>query len=187
MISNVAIAGKAGSGKTTIARQLVSIAPHKLVSLATPLKVKVFEAFEITKSDPGARDVYLAVGTALRNRDRRYWIDLALEEVQRANTLGRPVVIDDLRTDDEYEVLRAAGFVMVRLDCPTNVRYTRIERRGDDPGVVWSDHETETALDSVTLHDFDLTINTTEDGCACDAAREILLELASYNDAPTAA
>lgn len=187
MISNIAIAGKAGSGKTTVARELTAIGSHKLVSLATPLKVKVFEAFGITKNDPGARDVYLAVGTALRNRDRRYWIDLCLEEVTRTNALQRPVVIDDVRTDDEFAVLRAAGFLMVQLNCPSNVRYARIERRGDDPGVVWSDHETETALDSATLHAFDLCFDTTEDGCAAEIADHLFSEAVGFTDSPTAA
>lgn len=128
---NIALAGPAGVGKTTIANMLEDRFGYTRLSFATPIKAMLRMAYGTDHKDAKVvvfdRDNLAAkktigqlaqiLGTdAVRNTvDQAFW--LRCMEQAMANTLP-PWVIDDLRFDNEAKWAAATGFYVVRLERP---------------------------------------------------------------------
>ena len=138
----VAITGRAGSGKTTLANKLVDrLAGFSLWSFATKLKAEVAGVLGIsllelaeTKGSPATRRLLQALGAARRAQDGLYFIRPVLAAI--TSSPSERHVIDDVRFPNELAALRTLGHLItvrtVLLGAPVNLA-------GDD--------ESETALD----------------------------------------
>ncbi|QPB09783.1 dNMP kinase [Streptomyces phage Shady] len=154
---DVALMGKARSGKDTAAAFLVDVHGYKRLAFADPLKHMADEVdpliptsvgvhvrlkslvrdvgWEYAKDNyPEVRRVLQHIGQTIRDRDPDYWVRLLMAQVEGAREFGYPVVVSDVRYPNEAEALRAAGFKLVRIYRPGN----------EDAGT----HESETALDN---------------------------------------
>lgn len=103
---------------------------------------------------PEVRRSLQRFGQAVREVDPYFWINAAFGAVRRAGVSGRPVVITDVRYDNEVTFTRRWGFTLVR-----------IERPGLTPG----DHVSERN----TL-DFDVDATIVNDGTLSDLAAATL-------------
>lgn len=123
----VGISGKRGSGKTTLANELVASGKFIRASFAAPLKFAVVRDFNLIQSQVNGalkeviderynktpRDIMIAYGNFFRSIDPNYWVDqlrLALDHIDRS------VVIDDMRFENEAIMIKALGGYLVRLD-----------------------------------------------------------------------
>jgi dephospho-CoA kinase len=80
----------------------------------------------------------------VRDIDEDAWANLLVRDLDPHLP---PVAVDDLRFPNEYWALRGAGFRIIRIEAPRDIRIDRLRRNGklsDDPE--WENHISETAL-----------------------------------------
>ncbi|MGY1436679.1 deoxynucleotide monophosphate kinase family protein [Streptomyces reniochalinae] len=153
---NIALTGKARSGKDSVAKFLVRNWAFTRIAFADPLKgvalrlnpvipttynvhvrLKSLVAdvgWEYAKDNyPEVRRVLQTAGQTVRDLDPDFWVNVAMDKVDVADTWNMPVVVTDCRYPNEAEALKARGFTLVRVQRPGN------------PGTL--EHESETALD----------------------------------------
>lgn len=141
--TGVALSGRAGAGKSTVAAIVAEQLGFSVGSFAAALKADL-ASLRCVKGDPGFREVAIAYGTThKRALDPDYWIDRLRGP---AGTLAW-LVIDDMRMENELAAVKADGLLTVRLDVPAWVRAARLGLEADDP-FVRSTHESEAALDT---------------------------------------
>lgn len=121
----IAIMGKMGSGKTTLAEEIIRQSPG-FVKYSFGDKVK-----EIAKDLFGmeTKDMSLlqTMGTKMREIKSSVWIDYLINQiVTQGNSL---VVIDDVRYLDEIEALQRCGFHLIFLDTSDEIRFIRMKER----------------------------------------------------------
>lgn len=167
---NIALMGKAGSGKSTVAGFLVELG-YERMSFADPLK-RI--AAELWGGDAMTdREKLQGLGVFARELDPETWVRLF---VRRFNDRGRanaihnctppralmPVVVDDLRFPNEFTMLGGAGFVIVRVEAPRASRIDRLRGNGKFQNEEQLEHSSETALDDYE-GDHTLVNDTTTD------------------------
>ena len=142
----VGISGKMGTGKTTLAKFMLSEFPEfTRVAFADILKKEVSEQYGIPliwcydqKSKENLigtvklREILQFHGSVRRGIDPDYWIKAFDKEYSRVAIKG--IIIDDVRFPNEAEYVKASGGYLIRLD--PYEEYT-----------AYNDHESETALD----------------------------------------
>jgi len=159
---SVALIGKMGVGKTTIAEQLVTRFGYARFSWAAPVKVIAGWAYGpvdkaglypvrvnnqlLTRT---GREILQRIGTdALRNNvDQDFWIKVGLRVLD-----GYPdtaMVGDDTRFPNEVQALRERGWVIVRLKLTEQERIYRITGDKRTKSLPNQDHPSETALDGI--------------------------------------
>lgn len=157
----VALSGKTGSGKTALAKRLVADFDFNRLAFAGRLKEELSDflglglmEFEVNKRK--WRMLMQEWGSARREVSEGYWIRKLL--VRLPANRGVPVVVDDLRYENEAQGLKREGFYVVRLDCPSldSVRYLRSQGFGIEEADVIRTHLSETDLD--TYAGFDLIL-----------------------------
>ncbi|MFF1597699.1 hypothetical protein ACFVYV_09405 [Streptomyces mirabilis] len=159
---NLALCGKAQSGKDTVAAHLVAAHGYTRLAFADPLKEMALSVdpliptghgihvrlarliadvgWDYAKTHyPEVRRLLQHVGQTVRHYDTFFWIGLLLE---RAAQISGPVVVTDVRYRNEHRELRQAGFVPVRITRPGS---------GLDGSA--GSHDSETNLDHLTFTD----------------------------------
>ena len=148
----VAIAGRQGSGKTTMATMLIKHGWLRL-SIAKPIKQMVRDAWgDLSKNDTircgdeviTVRQMYQRIGIALRSVDPDLLMRMLQPDLEAAMAAGYPVVIDDVRLPAEADWLRSRGFFIIRLWVPAEIRRLRL---GHD--LTGEDDATEAQVDAV--------------------------------------
>lgn len=172
---NIALMGRARSGKDTIAKRLIHQDAYVRVAFADPLKDMALRIDPIVGSDtdalaapgetlsdvvgywgwerakdnvPEVRRFLQYLGQSIREQDEDFWLRQGLRKLDEAAKWNLPAVVTDVRYPNEYEALRDRGFKMVRVLRP-------------EPGEIidWNsiggDHESETAL---SQHDYDVLV-----------------------------
>lgn len=151
----IAISGKQGSGKTTLAEEFIKNHDFKHISFAKAIKETAMkerglsweEAFGKDKN----REVLQEVGRKKRAENPDYWVEIVMKEIEE--NPEENYVLDDMRFMSEFTPLKDAGFTMVRIDADESVRKSRISKTFGNPEDV-----SETDLDVVQrpdLIDFD--------------------------------
>jgi len=140
----IALSGKAGCGKSTIAKNLVKHHGFVRMAFAKRLKEISKELFpEIMKAPKEEhRKLLQLFGSFCRLLQPDCWIQIVVNQI---HDLDR-VVIDDVRFPNEFQVLRKLGFILVRIE------------RSDDLRRPWGynvndPHPSETDLDLVESWD----------------------------------
>ncbi|MGW3932844.1 hypothetical protein ACWECC_32835 [Streptomyces microflavus] len=158
---NIALIGRARSGKDTIAARLISRYAYTRIAFADPLKELALSVNPIVAYEPSgygplptrlsaivrrygwetAKDRFPEVrrtlqrtGQGIRDQEAGHWLSLALDKATVADAWNLPVVVTDCRYPNEAEALRTRGFRLVRV--------LRPDAAGAAPP-----HESETALD----------------------------------------
>lgn len=93
-----------------------------------------------------ARDVMQLVGTEF-GRDMinpDLWVLIMRETIRRTLAFGMPVVIDDLRFPNEYDMLQGEGATLVKITSPRMIKASEHRSDGalEGPGYGWHDNVT---------------------------------------------
>jgi len=166
-LPNIGLFGYAGAGKDTVAEYLISRYQYTRVAFADPLKemalsidpripqgywgaggtlASIVECHgwdEAKRSWPEVRRFLRSLGKTMRDRDPDYWLNIALRKIYTAKKLNMPVVVTDVRHENEFETLRLFG----RVQEAHAFTMVRIDRPGTDTGI---DPESGALIKSVT-------------------------------------
>lgn len=117
----ILISGKKGTGKTTLANDIIKTFDAERMSFADPIKQQAKEfvqslgfVWEVQKEL--YRPIIQATGTALRNLDENYWINKAIDRVEDSDKkiivfddcrfIGEMKAFDDFKTSGDYTVIK---------------------------------------------------------------------------------
>lgn len=153
MRGGIAIAGRAGSGKSTLSRHVVVELQERgyraeVVSFAAALKIEVWERYGLKKGDVGSREALIEHAEARRAQDPFYWVRKLSPTIRALWRDGVIPVCDDLRRLPEFGWLLGNGFYKVRVTAPEARRRARLEEQGLDPDFAVTDDPTETDHES---------------------------------------
>lgn len=138
---NIAFIGKAQSGKDTAGKRLVENWAFTRLAFADPLKRTALDinpyiptgpniavrlatlvadvGWDYAKTRyPEVRRILQHSGQAVRAHDEDFWVNVLMDQVRAADRWNMPVVVTDCRYRNEAEALRAAGFILVRIERP---------------------------------------------------------------------
>jgi len=177
----IALSGKMGCGKTTLADELLQIRPGHRISFADALREEVAallnvylrdvytqefksEEFQIGNRRMTGREILQWWGTEIRRAsDKDYWSRKMAERCQLMP--GCFLVVDDMRFMSELEVMRDLHAICIRINPHEN--WT--------PGPS-ANHASETDLDEYTLWDMVVSLGYGK-------IRECAGRIMSYKDA----
>ncbi len=148
----IAVTGRMGSGKTTIAELLSDEYNYKTVRISGKLK-KIIRELEL----PYERDVLQQTGDFFRKFDEIVWVRQAIKESKVLLKQGAPgIVIDDVRYKNEQRALVEADFILIRVVAPVKERKERIILRDgieitNEDWKRWSNHPTELEIESISV------------------------------------
>lgn len=118
----IAICGKMCSGKTTLANTIKIMDPrYEIFSLGQPIKELATEYFDMKYKD---RDLLISIGTKMREIDPNVWTKYLIKTIAQKTH----VIIDDLRYQNEYDILRKHGFVFIQLIVSPHIQEQRIRK-----------------------------------------------------------
>lgn len=118
----IGISGKRYAGKSKIAaRHLIDMYGFRQVSLATPLKLEVislgFDADVVClEKPPHIRELLISLGKAHRAEDIDYFVKKMVHYAAGCLNVGIPVVVDDVRFENEVHAIERLGGVILRLN-----------------------------------------------------------------------
>jgi energy-coupling factor transporter ATP-binding protein EcfA2 len=167
---NVAIVGKMGAGKSSLANHLVDV--HKYTRVANAGALKALAAMAYGPIDKGetyrvtvpcsihdndsheereisGREVLQGIGQIVKQFDRDFWLKAMMRDIE---TKGNgPFVCDDTRFPFEADFLRERGWIIAKLYVPAEIRAERYERLyGRAPTEQELSHPSETEVDNIT-------------------------------------
>ncbi|MHA1990052.1 MAG: AAA family ATPase [Candidatus Hodarchaeales archaeon] len=153
----IGITGRMGSGKTTIAKQMIALKGNaELYSIGQKIKNITFEL-----DLPFKRDVLQNTGDFFRSFDQLVWINYLMKHIEKQKNLG--AIIDDIRYSVEGEYLRSNNFILVRAVSSSENRRKRISERdrieiSEDDWQNWNNHQNESETTSMKV-DYEI-VNT---------------------------
>lgn len=142
----IALSGASGSGKSRIARYLHErhgFAPTSTGEICRQIAILLFG-----DEDKGSLN---RVSEMVRSLDPSLFIAAALRNVE-----GERVVLDSVRYLSDVERVRAAGFLIWRIECSPEERSRRLAARGQSVSTADLAHASEVELQSAV---FDAVIN----------------------------
>jgi dephospho-CoA kinase len=170
-LPNIGLLGRLRSGKDEVARYLAANYGYTQFAFGDELKRYAHELFGEPAPDEKPRELYQWFGQAMREHDPDIWVRKCFEAIEwnrdsipeylrRAHgyvTNGEVVlsvparpfraVVSDVRQPNEYDALKSAGYVVIRVEAPDAVRIDRAIKSGDVFNYADLVHDTETALD----------------------------------------
>ncbi|QAY26946.1 deoxynucleoside monophosphate kinase [Streptomyces phage Shawty] len=138
---SIGLIGRAQSGKDTVGARLRQRYGYQRVAFADPLKRAALNmdpyiptgygvtvrlsaliadvGWDYAKVQyPEVRRILQHVGQTVREIDPEFWVRAAVPAIEAAERLGLPVVVTDVRYENEARALRDRGFSMVRVTRP---------------------------------------------------------------------
>jgi dephospho-CoA kinase len=176
MAIKIALTGRMRSGKDSVADYLARQYGFIRFAFGDGIRKVCRELFPdqfrdgLNGASRKPRALLQGVGQAMRAFDPDVWVNATMRNIERmregdvriARTYftkyPRPIVITDLRQPNEYERLRAEGFVIIRVNASDETRIQRMIDAGDtfDDGTLT--HETEQHVDSFAV-DYEIDNN----------------------------
>ena len=119
----IAITGKMCSGKTTLSKYLVSIEPRfQVFSFGKKVKEVASDLFQM---DPNFKDRTLltSIGQKMREINPDVWANYVINQTKDLDYC----LIDDLRYQNEYELLAKEGWKIIQLRISKELQEQRIQ------------------------------------------------------------
>jgi len=151
----IAFIGKLRSGKSALTDYAVTFYDFQPFAFGDELKRTFHELFPNVKREPKPREMYQRYGTLMREIDENVWLDATMRKVDRyvgAKCCNARVLVEDCRQFNEYERLKAEGFVLIRITAPDHVRIARARAEGDSFKAEDLAHPTEVASDGFDVN-----------------------------------
>lgn len=161
-LPNIGLIGKLRAGKDEVARYLASKYGYTAFAFGDELKRDFHRRYPEIPRDPKPRVGYQMHGQLMREYyGEDVWVDACFENVDAhrlsfGDPKNVPAVITDTRQPNEYAALKAAGYVLIRVEAPEALRIQRAVTSGDRFNLRDLTHGTETALDDYSA-DFTVT------------------------------
>ena len=141
---NIALVGKSGVGKTTVAAYLVSEYGYVRTSTGDVCRQVCQLLFRAS-----SKSLMNRVTDAMKQIDENVWLSTALAAV----TDGQRIVFDSMRFQTDYDYLSDRGFSIWRVNAQLDVRIRRLSSRGEEFDPAADEiHRTETELDDVVAN-----------------------------------
>ena len=149
----IGLAGKAGSGKTEVSRYLCENHGFHHMKFAGPLKSMIkalfwdmgyseSDIYEMVEGNSKQANMWGLSGNTPRNLmqtlgtewgrdclDKDFWVNITRQKII---TCPGPVVIDDTRFDNEAEMIRDLGGVVVQVDRPSGFAKLDVPHSSED-------------------------------------------------------
>ena len=128
---NIAIVGEAGSGKTTLAREIAKLTGGDVRSFADPLRdivahldplvggevswndaIEGLGYTEAKKQYPLVRQYLQRTGDAIRRVRPDFFVGVMNDVICSTN---EHIIVDDVRFENEYELLHCYGFLIIKI------------------------------------------------------------------------
>ena len=117
----IAIAGKMCSGKTTIANMVMQQDNnYQKVSFAGKIKELAVELFDMKEKN---RDLLITMGNKFKEIDENVWANYVIKNTKCGN-----YVLDDLRFQNELDMLIKNGWFIINLEVDHNEQEKRIRK-----------------------------------------------------------
>lgn len=123
MALQVALSGRSGSGKTEVASYLERRHGYVRVSTGRLCRQLCRDLFASE-----SKTLMNAVTDAMRGIQPDVWLAAAL----RHAPAGQPLVVDSMRFHEDHQLLRACGYELWRVEAPQELRWERLQRRGQE-------------------------------------------------------
>lgn len=124
-MNKIAFYGPASSGKTWCAEYLRLSYGYSRVAFADKLKIIASELFNVHGKDGSDRVTLQVLGLKMREILPSVWIDYILKRVAYTTEVSL-WVLDDMRYSNEADALRAAGWTLIMVTAPSEVRAGRL-------------------------------------------------------------
>lgn len=163
---NIALIGRMGVGKTSIAQELVALHDYTRFSWAAPVKTIAKAAYgEIVKERPyevvvdgnpavrTGREILQRIGTdALRdNVDQDFWIKIGTRIIEAHK--DEHLVNDDTRFPNEAATLNRLGWIIVSVELEEGERLRRLRNAyGEGMSADLLKHPSETEIKNIGFH-----------------------------------
>jgi dephospho-CoA kinase len=163
-VVKLALCGQLRSGKDTLTDYATIFYDFQPFAFAKKGKEIFHELFPHIPPSPKPRKAYQDFINGITELPiegaETVWVDYTLRKVddyiKRQCCRGARVIITDVRKQIEYEALKNAGFTLIRITAPENVRIERARQAGDNFTVEDLQHKTELLIGSF---DVDYEIN----------------------------
>lgn len=161
---HIALTGKLRSGKSEAANYLSFMHYYRQFAFGDELKADFHRRYPEIPPNPKPRVGYQMHGQLMRRLvGEDVWVRKCFEEIARAKERHEEygfqppfrAVITDLRQQNEYDAAKAQGFVIVRINCPDELRLERARQAGDSFEPEDLAHETELYVDTFEV-DYDV-------------------------------
>jgi dephospho-CoA kinase len=156
----LALTGKLRAGKSYLAGYATLFYDCQPFAFGNELKEAFHRAFPNVPRNPKPRALYQKFGQWAREVfGDDVWINALMPKVndyiaQHSCACGKSsarVLIEDCRQQNEFDRLRAEGFVIVRVNAPDELRIERARKAGDDFTEADLRHETELLVDTFAV------------------------------------
>lgn len=113
----IGINGPAGSGKSTVAQALADVHGFKRLAFADPVKQIALDFGWDGEKDEKGRKLLQVIGTECgRAYNKSIWLDKMSSKIRENIRLKqRDMVIDDVRFDNEAELIKRFGGINIKL------------------------------------------------------------------------
>ncbi|CAA07122.1 gp52 [Lomovskayavirus C31] len=142
---SIGLIGRAQSGKDSVGARLRQRYGYQRVAFADPLKAAALRIDPLIPTSygvqtrlatlvnavgwdyakvtyPEVRRILQHVGQTVRDIDPGFWVRAAFPAIDAAERLSLPVVVTDVRYENEARALRDRGFSMVRVTRPGTLK-----------------------------------------------------------------
>lgn len=137
----IALSGKMGTGKSTLANYLISKSKNPVVvKIAGPIyeiQDLIYNHLDMKLQGEKDRPLLIAIGMWARDIDENFWTNIALAKAKKLEETHDLVIIDDCRFMNEAKVFDEHGLLIRILG----------QQRGPNLTPSAMNHPTETALD----------------------------------------
>lgn len=118
----LAICGKMCSGKSTLANTIKVMDPrYEIVSIGQAVKDIGTTYFGMEGKD---RDLLIQIGTKMREIDPEVWTNYIVRKTKHMTHC----IIDDMRYQNEYDILKEHGFTFVQLHVSRHIQEQRLKK-----------------------------------------------------------
>ena len=171
-LPDIAFYGKRRSGKDEAARIIKNMGFLTYqISFGKHLKHHFHSTFPDIPMEPKPVEKLIEYGQAMRKIDPDVWIKkarLEMDNIRAFNNPRRSLINTDCRQQNEYDFLKAQGFIFVRVDALKSIRVERMLELGETVSPEYLNNETENTLDN-----FEYDYRIINNGTPEDFAREI--------------
>jgi dephospho-CoA kinase len=179
----IGISGKQGSGKTSLARALAELTDKAVILKFADPMYQMHDAVNSVYNHYGVptpqKDGELLqwIGTEHgRNKDENIWVNIMHTRLLSAYAQDVPVIIDDMRFENEFDMIEELGGMLIRLDASEEVRSKRTDGWREN-----TTHPSELGLDNYAQSGkFDLYLGT--EGEFEDTVSGVIQEIANKFD-----